>query len=243
MSVPMIIGHRGAAGEAPENTLASFLLAVRQGAHAIELDVQLSKDGELVVIHDDTIDRTTNGKGAVAELTLEELKRYDAGLWYGEQFAGETIPTLAEVFERMPAECVVNVEIKGEMNGELERKLAELLYGSGRMETVLVSSFKHKSLKTLKLIAPEVRVGLGYTGDVIDHIAFAEAFGAEVFSLHPHHKLIGLHEIGLAVSKGIRVYPYTVNGEEDMRKLLQAGASGLITDYPGRMRAVLEQGI
>ncbi|SFM30635.1 glycerophosphoryl diester phosphodiesterase [Paenibacillus sp. 1_12] len=242
MPTPMIIGHRGSAGEAPENTLASFRLAVEQGAHAIELDAQLTKDGEIVVIHDKTIDRTTNGRGAVAELTLAELKCYDAGSWFHEKYKGEQIPTLAEVYEQMPDECVINVEIKGEMDGTLERKLAEFLYHSGRKQRTLISSFLHKSLMKLKVIAPESLIGLGYTADVVDHIAFAEAFGAQVYSLHPHYKLIGLDEIRLAVDRGLRVYPYTVNDENDMRELLQAGASGLITDFPGRMHKVIGEG-
>jgi len=103
---PLIIGHRGAAGEAPENTLASFLLAVQQGAHAVELDIDLTKDGEIIVIHDDTLDRTTTGKGFISELTLKEIKQYDAGIWYDERFEGEKVPTLEEVFDKLPASTI-----------------------------------------------------------------------------------------------------------------------------------------
>jgi len=236
---PLIIGHRGAAGHAPENTMASFWLAYEFGAHAIELDTTLSADGELVVIHDDTIDRTTDGRGFVDEMTVKELKQYDAGRWYHPRFEGERIPTLEEVLLQLPESFIINIEIKGS-SGKLEERLAKLLVQCNRVETVFISSFRHKSLRYLKQLLPEIKVGLGYTADVVDHIAFANNFTPSLYSLHPHHALIGLHEIQEAVDQGIEVYPYTVNDPEKMKTLIEAGASGIITDYPDRMSQLLK---
>lgn len=240
-TAPLIIGHRGAAGEAPENTLRSFQLAFEQGADAIELDIHLSADGELVVIHDHTIDRTTNGTGAVADLTLSELKRYDAGGWFHEQFAGEQIPTLLEVFEIVPKDRMVNIEIKAKTGGSLEAKLIALLRRTGMMEQAVVSSFNHKVLKHLKQIAPEVKIGLLYTANFVDHRICAEGFGAPVFSLHPHYSMIDLGDVQLATESGMQVYPYTMNNEADMRAFIQAGVSGIITDFPGRLHQLLSR--
>jgi len=237
---PMIIGHRGAAGEAPENTISSFLLAAQQGAHAIELDVNLTCDGEIVVIHDETLERTTSGKGHVNELTLKEIKQYDAGLWFHERFEGETVPTLEEVFERVSSDLIVNIELKGKSE-KLEIRLAEILQLWDRVDTVFLSSFRHKKLAKIKRLIPEIRIGLGYRADVVNHLAFAQTFGQELYSLHPHYKLIGLNDIQYAVQNALHVYPYTVNETEDMLMLLKAGASGLITDYPGRMHALLQR--
>lgn len=236
---PLVIGHRGAAGEAPENTLSSFRLAFEQGADAIELDVHLSADGELVVIHDHTIDRTTTGQGAVAELTLEQLKRVDAGLKFDERFRGERIPTLAEVFEIVPDRAMVNIEIKAATGGALEDRLIALLRGIRRMEQAVISSYDHKCLHYMKRQAPETKVGLLYTSNLVDHRLLASTFEAEVYSLHPYYQLIAPEDIRLAVGSGLQVYPYTVNDEASLRALLRTSVSGIITDYPGRLRRMI----
>jgi len=124
---------------------------------------------------------------------------------------------------------------------QLEERLANLLVRWNRVESVFLSSFRHKKLAKMKQLLPEIRVGLGYTADVVDHIEFAKLFGNGLYSLHPHYQLIGLNEIRQAVDYGLHVYPYTVNEIADMQILLQAGASGIITDYPGRMHQLLQQ--
>lgn len=240
-AAPLIIGHRGAAGEAPENTLRSFQLAFEQGADAIELDVHLSADGELVVIHDPTINRTTNGTGAVADLTLSELKRYDAGRWFDDQFAGEQIPTLLEVLQIVPKNSMVNIEIKAVTGGALEAKLVALLRRTGMMEQAVVSCFNHKVLKQLKEIAPEAKIGLLYSANWVDHRICAQGFGAPVFSLHPHYRMIDLDDVRLATEAGLKVYPFTMNDEASMRAFIQAGVSGIITDFPGKLHQLLSR--
>ncbi|UJF31925.1 glycerophosphodiester phosphodiesterase [Paenibacillus hexagrammi] len=236
---PLIIGHRGAAGEAPENTLASFELALKQGADGIELDVHLTQDGQIVVCHDPTLNRTTNGTGYIVQQSLESIQQLDAGAWFGDAFRGERVPTLREVFEAVPEGKLINVEVKHAYEGRMEHVLLSFLRRSGRMQDVVVSSFDHKCIKRLKVSEPELQVGLLYAANLIDHSAYAELLGVEVYSLHPHYEGIGASDIKLAVEKGLHVYPYTVNREEEYRRLIEAGVSGIITDFPARLADVI----
>jgi len=237
---PLNIAHRGASGEAPENTLAAFLLAVEQGCDAIELDVHLSKDGELVVCHDETIDRTTTGSGAIRDLTVAELKRADAGVKFGEKYASERLPLLEEVFAAMPAHMMINVETKDTVfDGKVNRKLAELMNRANRVENVVVSSFYHKSLVELVHLLPEAKIGLLYASDFASHVRVADAVPVPVYSLHPNYRLLHASDIREAAERGIQMYPWTVNREETMRELIAAGVSGIINDYPARLKALL----
>lgn len=236
---PLIIGHRGAAGEAPENTLASFELAVRQGADGIELDVHLTADGEVVVCHDHTVNRTTDGQGRIDQMTVEQIKRLDAGCRYNERFRGQRIPLLSEVFAAMPAHVMINVEIKCGYSGKLSERLLELLAAYGRLETTVLSSFSHKVLHRLKQDEPAIRVGLLYVADLVRHTALAETAGMEVYSLHPHYQSIGPEDVAEAKRCGLHVYPYTINEPEQLRQAVQAGCSGIITDFPARLKAIL----
>lgn len=240
---PLILAHRGASGDAPENTLAAFQLALRQGCDGIELDIHLSKDGQLVVIHDDTIDRTTNGKGTVGEMTVSELKKYDAGRWFSERFRGERIPLLEEVFSIVPKEIFINIEIKNipsHYEG-IEEKLINLLEASGRTKQVIVSSFDHQCLYRLKKRNSDVKIGLLYKENVVDHVNFANMFGLPVESLHPDYKAIGRNDIQKAVRRGIKVFPWTVNTKNGMKKMIEAGVSGIITNYPNRLKELIDE--
>ncbi|WP_281166722.1 glycerophosphodiester phosphodiesterase [Paenibacillus ginsengihumi] len=124
---PLVIGHRGAAGEAPENTLASFRLALEQGADAVELDVHMSADGEIIVCHDATVNRTTDGQGAISTMSTAELRQLDAGRWFHERFAGERLPLLEEAFRLVPDNIMIHVEIKCPYSVRLEERLLGLL--------------------------------------------------------------------------------------------------------------------
>jgi glycerophosphoryl diester phosphodiesterase len=238
---PIIIGHRGAAGEAPENTLASFQLALEQGAEAVELDVHETADGELVVCHDDTIDRTTNGSGAIHRLTVEELQRYDAGMWFHESYAGERVPTLEQVFQLLPKHIMINVEVKCSYSPRLAKRLVELLEQYGRLQQDVISSFSHKVLHQLKQDEPRLKVGLLYTADLVRHRSLAETAGFEVYSLHPYHLLCQPEDVADLTEHGLCTYPYTANKEEHLHRLIQAGVTGIITDFPGRLKKLLEQ--
>ncbi|WP_409341288.1 glycerophosphodiester phosphodiesterase [Paenibacillus sp. MBLB4367] len=237
---PLIIAHRGASGEAPENTLGAFKLGLEQGCHAIELDVHLSKDGHIVVCHDTTLDRTTDRTGAISELTLAEIQTADAGSWFHEKYAGERIPTLEQVFELVPPSIVINVEIKGSYGRRTEHALAELLRRTGRLSSVVVSSFDHKCLAFLKLLEPEVQIGLLYSFTPVRHAALASLLGVPVYSLHPHFFSLNQEDVRDAVSQGLQVYPWTINAEDQLRKAAEYGVSGIITDYPGRLKNVLD---
>jgi glycerophosphoryl diester phosphodiesterase len=243
-SKPLIIAHRGAAGEAPENTLAAFRLGMEQGCDAIELDIHLSKDGEIIVCHDETIDRTTDRTGAIRELTVTELKEADAGRWFNEKYAGERIPLLEEVFELVPPNIMINVEIKG-FSGErlLETALARLLRRTGRLSSVVVSSFDFNSLAVLKQIEPDARIGLLYEdkATLADPAnPLAKPVAVPVYSLHQYFDKLDGGEILEALREGMQVYPWTVNEENQIRLMIEYGVSGVITDFPGRMKRILE---
>lgn len=237
---PIIIAHRGASGEAPENTLSAFELALKQECDAIELDLHLSADGELIVCHDFTINRTTNGEGSIRELTLKELKKVDASYRFSEQYKGEQIPLLEEVFDLVPPHIMVNVEIKSDYDQQVQPKLLELMARKNRIDQVVVSSFNHKSLYQLKLLEPSIKVGLLYSEAVVHHWKLQESFGMPLFSLHPGHNTIDDKDIALAVAHRIEIYPYTINSEELLSKFINWNVSGIITDYPARMKALLE---
>lgn len=238
---PLIFAHRGASGEAPENTLAAFKLGLEQGCDAFELDVHLSKDGQLVVIHDATIDRTTNGSGAVSELTVEELKAFDAGSWFKKEYTGERLPLLEEVFDHTPAHIVINIEVKGSYNQQLEPALIELLKKKNRMDTVVVSSFDWKSLRYLKELEPQIKIGLLYNLRLDHHDKLPEAAGTDVYSLHPNAAKLDPQDIQRAQSANLLVYLWTINSEEQMRSALEASVDGIITDYPGKLKALITE--
>lgn len=239
MNKPMIIGHRGAAGVAPENTLASFQLALAQGADGVELDVHLSRDGRLMVCHDPTLDRTTNGSGWICRMKASEIRQYDAGVGFDERFRGETVPTLDEVFDLMPPGILINIEIKSSYNGLMEEALGAFLRERERMEDVVVSSFDHKCLQRLKRSLPGVRIGLLYAANLVHHSEYARLLEVHVHSLHPHYHLLDQVDVAAANERGIATYPYTANLEEDLRTLIGYGVTGIITDYPARLKALL----
>jgi glycerophosphoryl diester phosphodiesterase len=235
---PLVIAHRGAAGQAPENTPAAFRLAVGQGCDMIELDVHLTADGEIVVCHDDRADRTTDGSGLLRDMTLEQIRRLDAGAWFSPAYAGERIPTLREVFELVPSDVGINIELKCGDN-RIIRLLSALIREYGRTESVVISSFHHRLLHRLKTAAPNLRIGLIYSALLRDPVKLVRDFGLYVWSVHPHHALIEPEDIAALRANGQRVFPWTVNDPETMRRLLDLGVSGIITDHPDRLRRLV----
>lgn len=234
-----IIGHRGCAAEAPENTLASFSLAMQQGCDAIELDVHLSADDDLIVCHDRTIDRTTDRQGAIRQLTTAELKQADAGKWFHEKYAGETIPLLEEVLDLVPPSINLNIEIKDSCGGRIEPKLVELLTRRDRMSNVIVTSFDFKSLCALKRQAPEIKIGLTYSNNFVHHYQVTQLVDVPVYSIHPNFLRIDKQDVQEALSRGLKVYAYTVNTEREMQEVIDYGVSGILTDCPGKLAALL----
>ena len=234
--------HRGASYDAPENTLAAFQKAIEMGADGIELDVQMTRDGELVVIHDETINRTSNGKGYVKNHTLEELKQYDFSYGF-ELYKEEKIPTLREVYERLkPTQLTINVELKnGIIRYEgMEEKVLELGKSMRLEERIIYSSFNHESIQYIKILDSTVKTGILYADGWLNVAEYAEALGVE--ALHPAGYLLQNQvAINEAKAKGLALHPWTIDQEEDMKKLLEQGIDALITNKPDIARKVVNQ--
>lgn len=236
-----IVAHRGAAGEAPENTLAAFRLALEQHCQAIELDIHLTHDKEIVVCHDETLDRTTNRSGVIGELSLEEIRQADAGSWYAPAFAGEKIPLLREVLELVPLDIVLNIELKQSYDGRIEEKVIELLREFDRLDSVVFSSYDHKMLYRIKQIAPEVRISLVYDAKLLHPLGVIEDFGLDVFSVSLHHVMVDLDDVAAIRESGRHVIVWTVNEEQAMERMLECKVSGIITDYPAMLGKVISK--
>ncbi len=222
------IGHRGANGYEPENTLISFDKAIEMGADGIELDVHLSVDGHLVVIHDETVDRTTNGNGIVNKMTLAEIK----AIRINEKFE---IPTLQEVLDLVNRRCFVNIELK---NGETAEKVVQLIeeYISAKNWNhahFIVSSFDWNALQQVRLLNDAIRIGVLTETDLNLAISFARFMKAE--ALHPDFQLITKEAVATLKQKGILVFPWTVNDPIDIQKIKDFGVDGIITDYLDRI--------
>jgi glycerophosphoryl diester phosphodiesterase len=239
-----IIGHRGAAGTYPENTMVSFMACEKLGADGIELDVQLTKDGEIVVIHDETINRTTNGKGYVKDYTLNELKKFDASYNFnGQKFDDCTIPTLIEVFEWAKGNNFsINVELKNdkiEYHG-LEERVINLIRKYEMEKRVVLSSFNHKSMLKFYLMAPDIETAVLYNKRNKEPWKIAEDYKAR--AIHPNYRIITDELIEKTLSHNISVRPYTVNDPTIMKTLIDDKCTAIITDFPELAYEVRENG-
>lgn len=231
----LIIAHRGASRYAPENTLASFEKALALGCDGIELDVHLTRDGRLVVLHDVTVDRTTGGHGPVAEMTWDQLRRLDAGSWFSDTFTGQRIPTLDDVLDILPDSMLLNVEIKGNPKGDrLETQLLKTLSEWRPDGPVIVSSFYHERLQRLRALDPDIRIGI--LGDRIppDPMGYVARLGLNAYSLHLDHRVLDPNIVKMVKTAGYRLYAYTVNHVNRAKTLSEWGVDGLFTDVPDR---------
>jgi len=237
----LVIAHRGASGNAPENTLAAFKKAVALGATFIETDLQLSRDARFVAIHDATVNRTTNGQGAVHEMTLAELRRLDAGSWFGSEFAGERIPTLEEIFEFSKKNDVVfYLEIKPVGSWGGEHALIGALRESGEIPRTVVISFDAGILLSLRNIEPTLMTGLLYDGLIENPLDKAVAIGARQLAVRGD--LVTPAMLAEAQKKDLQVVCWTVNHPAHMRMLMAAGVDGIMTDYPERLTTAVKKG-
>ena len=240
---PLNIAHRGASAYAPGNTLAAFRLALEMDADGFELDVMLSADGHLVVIHDDTVDRTTDGSGPVRQKTLAELKALDAGAKFDARFAGERIPTLQEVFDLVAGNrAFVNVEIKTEsLKGDgLEERLVALIRRYGLGERLLISSFNPFALWRMRRLAPDLSLALLYAEHQRVYLRDRWfAFLSRPDALNPSFHMATQEHVRWAKAKGYRLYVWTVDEEPEMRRLIALGVDGMITNKPDLLRQVL----
>jgi len=229
------IAHRGASGNFPENTVCAFRAAIDAGAEMCELDVQLSRDGAIVVIHDETVERTTDGKGEVAELTLEELKRLDAGAKFkGGAVKGERIPTLDEVFSATSGKCGLNIELKA---GGLEHQVAQIMQARNALADSIVSSFDWEYLKNIQQLHFNIRVGLLAEEKPVDLMMNAVAMRAH--SINPRWDMVTSDLCKAAHERGLKVYTWTVDADARMRALIACGVDGIMTNYPERLRKVV----
>ena len=229
----LIIAHRGASGYAPENTMDAFALAAKMGADGIELDVHLSADGEVMVIHDEKIERTSNGQGLVTEYTLAELKEFDFGYHFnGQKRTGVKIPTLDEVYELVaPLGMIVNVEIKS-ADPRIVRACDEIAERHGMREKVIYSSFNHFQIGAAREEIQNAFIAPLYSFNMLKPWNYCLDIGAK--ATHPRQNQVSLlpDYVKNCHDRGIRVHTWTVNSEEDMAFQLDAGVDAIITNYP-----------
>ena len=229
--MPLILGHRGAPVVAPENTLAGFRKAIEMGSDGIELDVHLSRDGQIVVVHDERLERTTNGTGLVAQKSLAELAELDAAAKFAGGAEVQRIPTLDQVFDAVGDACrLINIEIKSGvvLYPGIEEKLVDLVRRRGAVDKVIFSSFNHYSLVELKRLAPEMAIGLLYMGALVDPWHYAAQLGAE--ALHPIHFTVFPEFVAGAHAAGVQVNAWTCDSPADIRRMLASGVDAIITN-------------
>ena len=240
---PLLIGHRGYPALCPENTLASFEGAMQAGCDMIELDVTLTRDRKVVVIHDDTLDRTTNGKGPVLEQTFEEIKRLDAGSWFAPRFSAERIPELSEVMELTAGRCMLNVEIKESAfeadypADAIEHQVVKLVKTSGAMDRVIISSFDKRILE--RIAAMDAPPAVAYISDHgADKSVLEMLLKMRAFSWHPRFTVLTRDQVDMLHAAGLKVFPWTINTRAEAEKVLALGVDGLICNELRVMRAV-----
>ena len=235
--------HRGASGYAPENTLEAFQLAVEMGADGVELDVQLTKDGEIVVVHDERIDRVSDGSGEIRSLTLEELKQFNFNKTHPEYAQVCRIPTLREVLWLLrDTGLTVNIELKTGIYfyEGIEEKVVALVHEMGYEKRVLYSSFNHKSVLKVRQYCPDAQVAFLYSHELANVADYALL--NDVYAVNPS-VLCTCYEQEMAecLRKNVDINVWTVDWEAEMRRLVKLGVNSLITNYPDRARAVVEE--
>jgi glycerophosphoryl diester phosphodiesterase len=240
---PLLLAHRGASAYAPENTLAAFRLAMRQGAHGVELDAKLSADGQIVVMHDTSVDRTTDGSGKVNQLPLTALRELDAGFHGKDEFRGEKIPTLLETLETLGDQAYVNIELTNysSPHDRLPEMAAALVKRMGLQASVLFSSFFPSNLHRVRRVFPEARVAiLAYQGalGMIGRGWIGRRAAPEF--VHPYRNDIHPDYIKKEHRLGRRVHAWTVDSPREARAFLLMGVDGLISDDPPAMLRVME---
>lgn len=228
---PLVIAHRGASGTRPENTLAAFRHALALGADMIELDVQLTRDGEVVVIHDTSLDRTTDGQGPVAARSLAELQRLDAGTWFGSTCRGERVPTLAQVLADIP--LPVNVELKPAGEDGLEARALTVVGAAGAMGRVVFSSFEEDALVRLREKSGDATIAVLWESEMIS-LAHERMERVAATALHLRKDAATPRTLASLGSLGIVVRVWTVNDQAEMDRLAAAGVGGVFTDFPER---------
>ena len=241
-NAPLVIAHRGASAYAPENTLSAFRQAIEMNSDAVELDAKLLKDNTVIVLHDTTLERTTNGKGSVYQFGYDEIKNLDSGSHFSSKFSNERIPRLSEIFDEMGDKILINVELTNYAQpwDKLPRSVISLVHRNNLKKRILLSSFNPWALLVAKRVDPEIpRALLVHSGEpgvirmvlkrIIDHEAF-----------HPHFSLVSEKQMSEAKRDHKKVNVWTVNETSQMMELLDLGVDGLITDFPDIARKIID---
>ncbi|MEF2248247.1 glycerophosphodiester phosphodiesterase [Paenibacillus sp. IITD108] len=240
MKKPIIFAHRGASGYCPENTMAAFVKALEMGATGIETDLQMTQDGQLVLMHDEYLTRTAGLNKLLAHTTWEEVQTLDAGSWFHPDFSGERVPSLEALLELTKGtEIIINIELK---NGfvqypDLESKMIELIHRYGMEKQIILSSFNHYSLFLCHQLAPDIKTGILYMEGLYEPWKYAKSLGAT--ALHAPKYAVLPEWVAQAKEHQVVYHPFTVNDEAEMQSLLQAGVAGIITDYPDRLANII----
>ncbi len=232
---PIVLAHRGDLAHAPENTLASFKQAIQKGADGIELDAKLTSDGHVIVFHDMTVERTTDGTGRVASLSLDAIRKLDAGGWFNEKFRGERVPLLEEVFETLGRDKLINIELtnySSPRDGLVDR-VCELIERHGNAGQIIFSSFFESNLKRAAQLTPQIPRGLlampGLPG------IWARSFGfmfGDFQALHPHITSVDRQQVQRVHRLNRRVHVWTANTPEEVKQLQEWNVDGILTDDP-----------
>lgn len=236
-------GHRGFSGKYPENTMLAFRKAVEVGADGIELDVHFSKDGELVIIHDELIDRTCDGTGYVRDYTLEELRKFDASAGFKGVYGKNEIPTLREYFEFVkPIEgFITNIELKTgvyEYPG-IEKAVLDMVAEFDLEDRIIISSFNHYSVMRAKNLNPSIKCGFLEESWILDFGAYTKARNIEC--IHPAHFTLTEETVGEMKANGIQINTWTVNKPEDVERLYKLNVDSVIGNFPDMAKEVIDK--
>lgn len=248
---PIVVAHRGASAYAPENTLSAIKKAITMGVDMIEIDVQLSKDKQVVVMHDLSVDRTTNGNGRVRDLLFDEIRKLDAGSWFSSEFAGEKVPTLEEVIETVKGKCKLLIEVKRVKTSkpEIEAKIIQLINKHNAHNWCIVQSFESEVVKNIQALDNSIECHKLVTMNISVlplHVDSRIKTGTiykykTVQSINPYFKMLNKRKVDKIHSRGQKIITWTVNEKQDMKRMIEMGVDGIITNYPDRLIELLNK--
>lgn len=251
MSACKVISHRGANRRAPQNTIPAFKKSIEIGVDGFETDVHMSSDGVPVICHNYTIDETSNGNGSISQMTLEQLRSYDFGSYYGEEFKGTQLPTLEEFLTLCEGADIeiMNIELKTPLDGEKDivEKTISAVKEHNLFDKLLISSFSPELLVECKKVDPKCKTGYLYSPDrriayekmIFGYLKFAKEIGADY--LHPHYSMVTRHYVKKLHDNGIGVNPWTINKESIAKRMLACGVDGIITDIPDMVKELIKK--
>ena len=239
-----VIAHRGFSGRAPENTLIAIRRAIEVGADMVEIDVTMTGDGHVILLHDETLDRTTDGLGAPTDMTLDEIRRLDAGSWFAPEYAGEGVPTLDEALATVKGRILINVEIKSEaVSHGVVPRVAAAIEEHGMIDQVVVSSFSPEALRLMKITDPTVVTASLFNKELHtgrDPLEIVQEVGSRGFNISA--KRVTEAMIERCRTHGFPVAVYTVNEPGELRRLKDLGVNAVFTDHPDLMIGELARG-